>query len=596
MIKSISDYRVTHNTSVSRLTTHPNVPDTPNSSTKDQLKALPSIEIDLGDIYAIDNVIVKNRPNDKEYRNKSLIVEASCDRACWTVLHAGLLYWQGALTLPTSGAVRCRYLKFSLTERTPLILEKIEVNARIYQDSRLPAFVARRADGLGERLNALLNAIWLSEIFATDFRFFWSDALIDNSMHAIAPAGSMFSEDFLARYHDKSLKSRAGWAITGRHVQPELIKWKLAQTGLVDAPRAHLKTHMVNQPETADAEGLKRAFERIGFSKAVNLAIQVAERTPVTESAVAIHLRSGDVFYGEYRKHPNYSYKGITTPLAKLLIKHFVDQGREVFLFGQDTEQLEYLAQNCGAINSTSLNKDSVETMEPHQKAMYDLRLLSRFQTILAGTSGFARQASWIGGGDVLTPSKLFDAQEQHRASLEDLARNAHLYHPQQSAYSYWYAYHHGRHERDLDTNIEVMRNALHFDPENELYFFVLSALLVRKGNVEQSSEVLETLFAERMQSKRQRTVFSIFTLRNSRAEYKLEEYFPDFLQAADEGRFFHCALMFFLARSRKDNEEIKRRFAACRDSLDLENSLHRSVFNYIEVRMTHWRNQGTDG
>lgn len=234
--------------------------------------------------------------------------------------------------------------------------------------------------------------------------------------------------------------------------------------------------------------------------------------------------------------------------------------------------------------------------MEPHQKAMYDLRLLSRFQTILAGTSGFARQASWIGGGDVLTPSKLFDAQEQHRASLEDLARNAHLYHPQQSAYSYWYAYHNGRHERDLDTNIEVMRNALHFDPENELYFFVLSALLVRKGNVEQSSEVLETLFAERMQSKRQRTVFSIFTLRNSRAEYKLEEYFPDFLQAADEGRFFHCALMFFLARSRKDNEEIKRRFAACRDSLDLENSLHRSVFNYIEVRMTHWRNQGTDG
>ncbi len=598
-INSVTDYRLVCATALSRLSSHPDT--SPSDAKSDASQSVqdghfPSLSIDLGKVYTLESLVITGSSTDHGYRNRTLAVEISRDGNDWALLHGGLRYWEGTLTVPVSGAATGRYLRFGLTERTPLYLEKIQINVRMFEDGHLPIFASRRSDGLGERLNGLLNAIWLAEIFGSDFKFYWSDKFADDPMHAIVSGRDMFSEEFLAKHHTGSLKSPKGWAIEGKKLKRELVDWKLSQTGVIESPRDHLSNYFANIPEIADRDGLRRAFQRIGFSKRVDDAIKVANATKIPESAIALHLRSGDIFYGIYRKHLNYSYKGITTPVAKLIITKFINEGRAVFLFGQDAEQLEYLALTCGAIDTTSLNRDAVAAMEPHQKAMYDLVLLSRFQTILAGTSAFSRQASWVGGGQVIIPNKVFTADEQHRASLEDLENNAHLYHPQQAAYSYWYAYHHGRHERDIEINIKVLRQALAFDPENELYYFVLSALLARKGDIRQSADVLEILFERHRQAQTLRNLFPIFALKKSKNEYKLKEYFADFIRVADEGSFFHSVLIFFLARSKGEIEEMETYFSICCEAAADASAVERAVLNYITPRMELARKEVAEG
>src|SRR5688500_4351603 len=61
--------------------------------------------------------------------------------------------------------------------------------------------ISRRNDGLGERLNSLLNAMRLAEILDVDFRFNWPLGPVGKDPHhAIVPPEEFFSADFLAAH------------------------------------------------------------------------------------------------------------------------------------------------------------------------------------------------------------------------------------------------------------------------------------------------------------------------------------------------------------------------------------------------------------
>ena len=58
--------------------------------------------------------------------------------------------------------------------------------------------LSRRGDGLGERLNSLLNAMRLAEILGVDFRFTWPIGRFGKDpLHAVTRADEFFSADFL---------------------------------------------------------------------------------------------------------------------------------------------------------------------------------------------------------------------------------------------------------------------------------------------------------------------------------------------------------------------------------------------------------------
>lgn len=546
----------------------------------------PYLEIDLHDTHRIENIRIFNRKGGYQYLSRTITVEASRDGRNWLLLHSGLVYWSDCFEIPCSGMLQARYIRLRLGEKAFFHLHHIEVNARIYAKFGAPVFVGRRSDGLGERLNSIINAIWLSDIFETDFRFSWSDRLIDNEFHAIMPIERMFSKSFIDQYHAPVEETKGAWDFDKPKRSLTAVEWALCSQGGVSGPRTTLSDYISDAPEILRGSGPADAFKKIGFSQEINEAIDVARSTPIPDSAVAVHLRSGDVFYTDYRKYLNYTYKGLTAPIAKAMIRKFVDDGHSVYLFGEDKEQIEYLSEAGPAVNSFKLNVDKIASMERHQKAMYDLVFLSRFDKIIGGSSGFARQASWIGGGRLISPSEIFNADQQHKISVEDLEENCNEYHPLQTSFGYWYSYFYGRHSRDLKSSIDVMKKSVLFDPENELYHIVLSCLFVMKDDLSESANVLEALFRDRHATGSIREIFRIFTAKTLNT-YNLLEYFPHVDRAALSGSFLHSALMVELSFSKRDKVSAVSYLDRCKAGFlkQGDNSLYCEVLGYLENR-----------
>lgn len=526
--------------------------------------------VDLERNYWLEKIIIHNRRDGFQYRLATLVVETSSDGHSWTTVHAGLIYPQDAVEFPLHGMLRARFVRLRLQDSTYLHVARVEIIARKYENYDEKVFLARRSDGLGERLNAMLNALWLSEIYSCDFRFAWPKRFQDDPLHAIVPVEKMFSPEFIERFCVPEEELSGNWEISGRKRSRQEIAWRLSDTGMITAPRVHLSELMHDFVDLSDVSGLQRAFRKIGFSDHVQEAIDHAESIRLPPNAVVMHLRSGDVFYGEYRKYVHYSYKGITMPIAKELIRQQREEGCEVYVIGQDAEAISYLTQTTSASNIDSLLPSGLSAMTNVQKAMYDLVLLSRFKTIIGGSSGFSRQAGWIGGGNVLRPTDLLSAAEQHRVSLRDLQNCELSYNPLQTSFAYWYAYYCGRHSRTAEQNVPLLIKARNFDPDNELYYFVEAALLAENGEMEAASSVLTRLLEARQDEGKLDEVVSVFTAQTL-GRLNLAEYVPHIERLADSGSFAAAFLLAVLANAGNDDVQ-KQRF------LDIVHSDRRSA------------------
>lgn len=547
----------------------------------------PYLEIDLQDSYRIENIKLFNRKCGYQYLARTVTVEASRDGSNWALLHSGLVYWSDCFEIPCSGMVQARFIRLRLAEKVFFHLHHVEVNARIYTKFGSPVFVGRRTDGLGERLNALINAIRLSEIFQTDFKFSWSNRLTDDELHAIMPIHRMFSQDFIEKHHVPVEETRGAWEFDKPKRPLSAVEWTLCTHGGVSGPRTALSDHISDAAEILRGVSPAEAFKKIEFSPEINEAIALARATPLPDGAVAVHLRSGDVFYSDYRKYLHYTYKGLTIPIAKAMIRKFVDDGHAVYLFGQDREQIEYLAETGPAVSSFKLNADKIASLERHQKAMYDLVLLSRFEKILSGSSGFARQASWVGGSRIISPHEIFNAERQHEISIQDLEENCNKYNPLQTSFGYWYSYFYGRQKHEPSTCIDVVKKAILYDPDNELYHFVLSCLVAKNDDFSESARVLEMLFHDRRATETISEIFRVFTAKTLNA-YNLAEYFPHVERAALSGSFFHSALMAELSFSKGDKASALSYVEQCTTGIPSQGNdrTHHDVLSYLHDKM----------
>ncbi|TRO13759.1 discoidin domain-containing protein [Ectopseudomonas mendocina] len=403
--------------------------------------------LDLGESFLVERIVLGNRRRTCQENARTLAVEVSLDRKSWLTLHAGMLYWYADLCLELASNIPFRYLRLSLREKQYFHLSKVEVWAR--SSAILPikdkVILAARTDGLGERLNALLNGLMLAKIFDIPFRFSWSDRFLGDPMHAIDPVCDFFDKKFVDEYFSPESLPGKRWEVGGKNIALAELRNSIVKADVILAPRLGLDEIFGAKFHMPEYFGFSTLFDELPFAREVESAISLARSISLPEGAVGFHLRSGDIFYGRYRKWVNYTYKGVTLPLAKMVIESLVSEGRKVYLFGQDDEAIDYLCREYGTIDIRCSIGEQLEGMGRTQRAMFDLVMLSRFKTILAGSSGFAKQASWIGGGELVMPFHMFDIERQLNSIEGDLLVNADVYNPLQTAFAYWYAYYRGR-------------------------------------------------------------------------------------------------------------------------------------------------------
>ncbi len=298
----------------------------------------------------------------------------------------------------------------------------------------------------------------------------------------------------------------------------------------------------MNTAEPESTFDLRDCFASIEFAPAIKAAVDAAMAVPLPSPVACLHLRAGDIFYGDYRKYLHYTYKGLTLPVAKMMIGRAQQRGQSVVVLGQDDQVLSYLKEEMGVV----LGRDYVPSMGSRAaQAMFELRLLARADVIMGGSSGFAKQASWISGSKVEQPESLFTWREQQAFGEDDLERNAERYHPLQAAFAYWYLFFYARRYRTVATGLPWLERASELDPANELYPLVRAGLLYRVERDDEAERLLERCLLLDSVSGTRETV-RIFVAKTL-GKFNLAEFHPAYKAAAIRGnryaRFFSAVL-----------------------------------------------------
>lgn len=286
-----------------------------------------------------------------------------------------------------------------------------------FVENSKPIVFAARKDGLGERLRAILNAIITAEILPVEFKFNWTDdyPYPNKELHAIPEKTVLFSEEFLKKYHldDSLIESIKSKNFSDIESTDELL----------DTPFVLIQQDYILHKHSITKDKFHRnhyesAFKKIEFSNRFKEIISIVDSIKVSESAVAVHVRGGDLIAGDFKNCPFYLDKALPFPLINELIKECVNNGENIIIFGQDKEILEHLRERySGLLASDFYNEKGMRT--PTEKAFFDILLMSKCRRILASKSGFSLSASLISGAQFVEIQSIFN-KEKTAAILSD--------------------------------------------------------------------------------------------------------------------------------------------------------------------------------
>jgi hypothetical protein len=367
--------------------------------------------------------------------------------------------------------------------------------------------LSQRADGLGERLCSLLNAHVLAELLGVPARFTWNSDVWNKdyketstsgeiSVHNVAMLAhsDLFDPSYIdacytPNYHRASYRHLHGTNLTLRDLarggeESEITGWHPTQHDL----REHLTSSLARElPEL-----YVRAFQRIGFSERARMIQSLANRDSLPEKLAGIHLRSGDMLFGECRKWGLWSNKVINIPVAKALVERFQREGYSVLISSQDTAVGNYLANRYNVILVDTLNTDA--GMNTAERAFHDMMVLSRAQVIVGGRSGFSRFPALIKGSQAREAFSIFPRRTYASITEKDLLANGGCYHPLHESFALWQAYSFYPEGRSASESSRMLRRAAELDPDNMLYPLTIIHVALSRPDYSQAEELLSQL------------------------------------------------------------------------------------------------------
>jgi hypothetical protein len=403
--------------------------------------------------------------------------------------------------------------------------------------------LANRDDGFGERLCAIINAIRLAAYLDAAFRFTWTSEVwndvYDKTVatkytpilgQSIAPKEQIFAPDFIAKYAISYWSKDDFSPIDQGQVTANALAKSSARGWF--STQHHIAADYGISVETACRLSSSDAFHMIKFNDETAALVHQARDIDLGEFT-AIHLRSGDMVYGEVRKWGFWGNKVLNPIVALDIIKQANAQGQKVVVFGQDLNWLRHIKTKHDIIVAHDLL--GAEVTRPHMRALFEMVLMSRATRIIAGDSGFARAASMIGNKSVTSMFKIYSPIRYSDVTLAGLADVDKHLHPYMTAYAFWQAYAFGRTLRSVPQLIDIIETSHARDPENYLYLVILAALKYRMGHDTDAETLLEKHYALDLADPQStdHPLNKQIIFRFGTPKYSHEEQFADFIAAA---------------------------------------------------------------
>lgn len=414
-------------------------------------------------------------------------------------------------------------------------------------------FYAKRNDGLGERLRAIILAKALANHFGGTFAFAW-EPMPDKEHHALPRAEDLFSADFIDAYM-RPLNAR----YTLNHIALDAI----VSDDLV------LSVDQLLTPRGADFLGvdypqldLPQAFQEIGFSELARDAIDAAHNLDIGDQANAVHLRAGDIIYSHFRFWARYTEKVVPYPLGEHFIQAAKEAGRAVVVFGQDADFCRSLCKETGA--RFAGDEHERHGFNVFQAALFDIVLMSLCETALAATSGFALLATSIGRATCVSPDDYLPAPKAAEVMLNACQRDTETTDipPFQHAFACWYTYEVYGGELSPDNRLSLLQQAKKRDPDNPLYPFAIAHEHAAAQRFDDADEALNDALVSRPTSQATNALLHVLS---DRSVYNLT-IFPAMENAwrimAEASFSTAAAICAIVAHTKGDKAEFER-FAA---------------------------------
>ena len=288
----------------------------------------------------------------------------------------------------------------------------------------------------------------------------------------------------------------------------------------------------------------KEAFEAIEFSDSMMSAKRHAESIPLNKLSVAIHLRMGDITYGEYRFMNRFYQKVIPIYILDFLVKKFQRDGYQVLIFGQDSNFCRSFCINNNCVFTGDLSTDEYNAS---QSALFDIVLMSRCNLIVSGASGFSRLANWIGNSSTHYFTKYFSDIELKQAFLKanslDGILQAEYTEPLLKSFSIAHYMDTFNYDLSQAEKIDLLNKCIVIDTENPYYKLQLACLYYDDNNFDLADAILLEEISKK-QSKNDKGIEWLINRLYPDNTTALTVYLPTIKRAVHEGSLIAATIL----------------------------------------------------
>uniref|UniRef100_UPI000577A96E discoidin domain-containing protein n=1 Tax=Campylobacter jejuni TaxID=197 RepID=UPI000577A96E len=473
--------------------------------------------VDLEKEYPIELIKVFNRIYCFHEVARKLTIEISKDKKNWLLVHKGMnaFYKAGIefeIVLPIP--MKARYVKISLDGKGYLHLSKIQVMIR---KSIKPIFLGARIDGLGCRIIAILNAMYLAYKENAHFGYVWSEKTNFSAEdfekkketnfigRNIGKEQEIFSQNFIEKYSytNSGLSHNYGINAEKKIKYPYLLREKNDRE--VDYVYYISSVDLSAWIEEIDQQdyyqNMQRMWKSIEFSKEIEQLRDTAKKIYNTlGDFIALHIRSGDIIVADgFKNVGNWWYKAMPLEIAMGIIEN-ISHSLNIVIFGDDEEVNKALEKYYSvkkkifSVNSLLNTSDLKDT----HKAIFEITLMSYSKKIYTGGSNFARLANLIAFSK--NPDPYFEtlsAQKRYqymKENLELIKLNSY-----QRSYSYFYTFMLSTQLcLDIQERLKYIKKALCFDTNNDLYRIGILECLLLEQKYEKAEKYIKLVIRHR--------------------------------------------------------------------------------------------------
>jgi hypothetical protein len=251
------------------------------------------------------------------------------------------------------------------------------------------SIVAWRFDGLMQRINAIVNGLYLAEKYSLKFYFCWPKTYHSESVHHSVPndVRVIFSETFIQNHYiDFDGSSGKGLSINkpeGIDIDSpsDIYSLTVRETSLANI--AKVRSMFLVSPTHLDLSSLTECDMTAVFNiynyKLFNDTIKNNISRVLSDFSdidfIALHVRGGDVVHGSNRFWGHFARgRSIPLPVAHSLIKDFAAKGSETILFGATPNDLDVLSKNSPSRTFDSFN---FEFEHPSHKMLAEIAVMA---------------------------------------------------------------------------------------------------------------------------------------------------------------------------------------------------------------------------